>query len=225
MELRTYWNLLIRRWYLIAIPAAIVLAVSLLTSSPPAPLYNVGVRFIAGQQPTIGSDTSDEERNNAWTASEYLTNSLTDWVRTGHFAAIVSDRLAEQGIDVPPAAIVAAAAADNARSTMTLSFTYHDPAVLQSIMEAAIVVLQERNADALPQLGDQPAEVIPLDPPIVNQIPPALRSRLDLPLRVILALAAGAGLALLIEYLDPTLRARHELEALGLTILGEIPKK
>jgi hypothetical protein len=108
---------------------------------------------------------------------------------------------------------------------MTLSFTYHDPAVLQSIMEAAIVVLQERNADALPQLGDQPAEVIPLDPPIVNQIPPALRSRLDLPLRVILALAAGAGLALLIEYLDPTLRARHELEALGLTILGEIPKK
>jgi capsular polysaccharide biosynthesis protein len=225
MELRTYWNLLLRRWYLIAIPAVIVLAVSLLTYSPPAPLYNVGVRFIAGQPPTIGSDTSDEERNNAWTASEYLTNSLTDWVRTGHFAAAVSARLAEQGIDVPPAAIVAGVAADNARSTMTLSFTYHDRAVLQSIMEAAIVVLQERNADALPQLGDQPAEVIPLDPVIVNQIPPALRSRLDLPLRVGLALAAGLGLALLVEYLDPTVRARHELERLGLPVLGEIPKK
>lgn len=225
MELRIYWNLLRRRWLLILIPAVIVLALSLLTYTPPAPLYNVGVRFIAGQHPTIGSDTSDEERNNAWTASEYLTNSLTDWVRTGHFAAAVSTRLAEQGIDVPPAAIVAAAAADNARSTMTLSFTYHDPAVLQSIMEAAIVVLQERNADALPQLGDQPAEVVPLDPPIINQIPPALRSRLDLPLRVILALAAGLGLALLIEYLDPTIHGRQELETLNLPILGEIPKK
>jgi capsular polysaccharide biosynthesis protein len=225
MELRTYWNLLIRRWYLLAIPAVIVLAVSLLTYSPPAPLYNVGVRFIAGQQPTIGSDTSDEERNNAWTSSEYLTNSLTDWVRTGHFAAAVSAQLAEQGIDVSPAAIVAGVAADNARSTMTLSFTYHDPAVLQAIMEAAIVVLQQRNADALPQLGGEPAEVIALDPPIVNQIPPALRSRLDLPLRLILALGAGAGLALLVEYLDPTLRARQEIEGLGLPVLGEIPKK
>jgi capsular polysaccharide biosynthesis protein len=225
MELRTYWNILRRRWLLILVPAVVVLAVSLLTYSPPAPLYNVGVRFIAGQEPTIGSDTSDEERNNAWTSSEYLTNSLTDWVRTGHFAAAVSSQLAEQGIEVAPAAIVAGVAADNARSTMTLSFTYHDPAVLQAIMDAAIIVLQERNADALPQLGGQPAEVIPLDPAIVNQIPPALRSRLDLPLRVLLALAAGLGLALLIEYLDPTLRARDEVEGLGLPVLGEIPKK
>ena len=225
MELRTYWNLLRRRWLLVLIPAVIVLAIGLLTYRPPAPLYNVGVRFIAGQQPTIGSDTSDEERNNAWTASEYLANSLTDWVRTGHFAAAVSEELAAQGIDVPPAAIVAGAAADNARSTITLSFTYPDPAVLASIMDAAITVLKERNHEALPQLGGKPAEVVALDPAIVNQLPAGLRARLELPLRILLALAAGVGLALLVEYLDPTLHSRREVEGMGLSVLGEIPKK
>jgi capsular polysaccharide biosynthesis protein len=35
---------------------------------------------------------------------------------------------------------------------------------------------------------------------------------------------AGIGLALLVEYLDPTIRDRQELQELGLEILGEIPK-
>ena len=42
---------------------------------------------------------------------------------------------------------------------------------------------------------------------------------------VAIALAAGFGLAMLAEYLDPTLRERREIEAIGLPVLGEIPKK
>jgi len=59
----------------------------------------------------------------------------------------------------------------------------------------------------------------------VNQIPTGIRSQLDLPLRVGLALVAGIGLALLAEYLDPTVRDREEIERMGFSILGEIPKK
>jgi capsular polysaccharide biosynthesis protein len=203
----------------------LALVVGLATYSPPAPLYNVGVRFIAGQRPTIGATTSDEERNNTWTASEYLVNSLTDWARTGHYAAAVSRELAAEGITVEPAAIVAGVAADSSRSTMTVSLNYHDPVALEAMMRAAMRVLTERNAEALPQLGGEPAVVVALDEPIVNRVPAALRAQLDLPLRLGLALVAGLALALVVEYLDPTVRDRAELETMGLVILGEIPKR
>ena len=92
-------------------------------------------------------------------------------------------------------------------------------------LNAVISVLTTQNADALPQLGDEPAALVQLDAPIVNQIAPGIRSQLDLPLRVALALGAGIELAFLVEYLDPTVRGRDELERSGWVVLGEIPKK
>jgi capsular polysaccharide biosynthesis protein len=85
-------------------------------------------------------------------------------------------------------------------------------------------VLTTQNAQALPQLGGENAILTQLDQPVVSQAPAGIRSRLELPLRVALALAAGVALALLVEYLDPTIRTREELQELGLAILGEIPK-
>jgi hypothetical protein len=93
------------------------------------------------------------------------------------------------------------------------------------MMNSAIAVLTEQNAQALPQLGGETAVLVQLDEPVVNQIPGGIRSQLDLPLRVALALAAGVGLALLAEYLDPTIRERRELEQIGLLVLGEIPRE
>ena len=71
------------------------------------------------------------------------------------------------------------------------------------MMDGVIAVLTTQNAAALPQLGGENAQLTQLDQPVVSQAPPGLRSRLELPLRLLLALAAGAGLALLVEYLDP----------------------
>ena len=212
-----------RRGLLLAIPTAIVLAVSLATYTPPPPLYNAGVRFLVAQSPSPAAATTDEERYYNWLASEYIVNGLADWVRGGAFAAAVSQELAQQGLEVPPGAIQVAP--DNARSMLTLSLVHGNPDTLAAIMEAAIRVLFEQNAAALPQLGGETAELVQLDQPVVNQLPGSLRSQLDLPLRVLLALGAGLGLALLVEYLDPTIRDREELEAVGLPILGEIPRK
>ncbi|MCI0643542.1 MAG: hypothetical protein L0332_14640 [Chloroflexi bacterium] len=225
MELRAYWQILWRRWLLVAIPAAVVLAVGLATYSSPPPAYNAGVRFIVGQEPSTRADESDEERLANWQASEYIVNGLTDWVRGGQFAALVSRRLAEQGLDVPAGAIQGSIAADNTRSMMTLSMTFGDPAVLAQMITAAAEVLIEENASGLPQLGGQPAELVQLDQPVVNQIPAGLLNQLELPLRVALALGSGVGLALLAHYLDPTVRGREELEGMGLPVIGEIPKK
>jgi capsular polysaccharide biosynthesis protein len=224
MELRHYWNLFKRRWLLVILPAAVVLAIGLATYQSPPPVYNVGVRFLVAQPPSEGADTADEQRYYNWLASEYIVNGLTDWVKGGTFATAVSEELAIQGLDVPAGAIQGSLAADNARSMLIVSLTYGDGEVLAAMMDAVAVVLQEQNS-VLPQLDGETAVLVQLDQPIVNQIPGGIRSQLDLPLRILLALGAGVGLALLVEYLDPTIRERDELAQLGLPIVGEIPKK
>ncbi len=225
MELRRYWNIIKRRWLLVLIPLLIVLAAGLLTYRPAAVAYNTGVRFIVGQDPASGTGLQDEARYYNWLTSEYIVNGLTDWVRGGEFSVMVSEYLSAQGHDIPPHAVQAGLVADNARSMLTISLTYGDPQDLAYMMDGVIAVLTADNAEALPQLGGEAALLTQLDQPIVNPLPSGIRSQLDLPLRLLLALLAGVGLALLVEYLDPTIRDRYEAEQLGLEVLGEIPRK
>ncbi len=225
MALRQYWQVFQRRWLLALIPALVVLAFGVATYQSPPPVYNVGVRFIVGQPPADQADLADEQRYYNWLTSEYIVNGLTDWVKGGGFATAVSQELAAQGLDVQPGAIQGGIAAENVRSLLQISLTYGDADVLAAMMDAAAKVLIEQNADGLPQLDGETAVLVQLDQPVVNQIPAGLRSQLDLPFRILLALGAGVGLALLVEYLDPTLREREEVEQAGLPVIGEIPKK
>lgn len=212
-----------RRWWLIVIPAAVVIVVSALTYSPPPPAgYNVGMNFIVGQTPATQAQNPDENRYYNWLTSEYIVNGLTDWAVGGEFKTAVSTHLAAQGIDAPPHTFNVVA--DNVRSKLQLSIQHGDAATLAQIMNAAMVVLTEQNAAALPQLGGDTAVVIPVDQPVVTAIPGSFRSQLDIPLRIALALIAGVGLALLAEYLNTAVRSREEVEDLGLPVLGEIPK-
>lgn len=225
MELRQLWKIIRRRWVLALIPAVVVLALGVATWRPAPPAYNAGVRFVVGQPPGAAAAEFDEQRYYNWLTSEYIVNGLTDWVRGGKFAEMVSKRLATQGIDVPAGAIQGGLAVDNARSMLTISLTAGDATQLEQMLGGVIAVLTEDNAGALPQLGGENALLTQLDEPVVNPISAGIRSQLDLPLRVALALAAGLGLALLAHYLDPTVRDRDEVARAGLSILAEIPKE
>jgi hypothetical protein len=169
-----------------------------------------------------GADYEDD-RYYPWLTSEYIVNGLADWVKSGSFATGVSEELAVQGVDVPSDAIRGTIASDNVRSVLLLSMTFGDRERLAAMIDAASRVLQTRNMEAFPFLG-QPAVVVPLDEPVINQIPPGLRATLDLPLRLVLAAGAGLGLAFLFNYLDPTLQTRADLESAGLQVLAEIPR-
>ena len=154
-----------------------------------------------------------------------MVNTLADWVRGGQFADLVSEELATKGINVAPQSIVGGTVSDSTRSMMVLSMTYNDAAILTEMLNSAGLVLKEQNDKGLPQLGGIPAELVQLDEPIVNQVPPGITKQLELPLRIILALGAGLGLAFLVDYLDPTVRERRELESIGIAVIVEIPKK
>lgn len=223
MELHQIVRIIRRRWVWVLVPAALVLLLTVVTYSPPPPVYNAGVRFITGQTPGEEAELFDEQRYYNWLTSEYIVNGLADWVRGGRFAELVSAELAAAGESIPPWEIQAGIAADNARSMLTISYTGSSTPRVAAIINGVIAVLTEQNYAGLPQLDGQNAELIQLDVPSVNQVPNGLMDQLELPLRLALALAAGLGLAFLVEYLDPAVRERRDIERIDLDILGEIP--
>ena len=74
-------------------------------------------------------------------------------------------------------------------------------------------------------IGHGSAKAVLIDGPGIGQAGRSLKDKLDLPIRLFVALLAGVALAFLWDYLDDTLRDRAEVEALGVALLGEIPRE
>jgi capsular polysaccharide biosynthesis protein len=224
MELRSYFKILGRWWWLILLPPLVVGAYTYVKRQPPSPVYAATLRFTAGQpQPQAG--TGYDPNYYRWLTSEYIIGGLKDWVKTGAFAEALSAELAARGLNLPAGAVAGAlSGADNQRSILLVYLSWPNDKELVTIAEAVTTVLQTRNADIFPQLGGQPATVTPLDKPSVGPVPPSLRTRYDWLLKVGLGLGVGLALALAAHYLDPMVREKDELERLGLQVVAEIPK-
>jgi len=69
------------------------------------------------------------------------------------------------------------------------------------------------------------AKAVLIDGPGIGEVGRSLKDKLDLPLRLFVALVAGIALAFLWDYLDDTVRDRAEVENLGVPVLGEIPRE
>jgi capsular polysaccharide biosynthesis protein len=229
MEVIQLLNVLRRRWLLIVIPTLVVAAIAVITAKPPGVSYSTGMRFTAGQRETPAASPQGYDPNfYRWQTSEYIVAGLRDWVRSAAFATAVSEELAKRELEIPPAALLGHLAADSSQTLLAVYVQWPDRLQTQAIAEAAVTVLQERNGDAFPQLGGQAAEVVPLDTPVILPVietqGPGLQTRLQVPFRIALGLVTGLVLAFVADYFDSTIRDRRELEAMGLVVIGEIPR-
>ena len=218
MELRQYWRIVWRRSWLVAALVFVVLIVSLITYQEPAPTYQANMRFaigIEGQAPVYA--VSGEGRSDAWLASEYLADDLSEVVKGGDFAAGITERV---GFSVPAGTIFAT----REHRIMTVNITWAEPAQLVTIAEEVAAQIEDAGQQYFPQLDDVQAQAVLIDGPGIGQLGRSLRDKLDLPLRLFIALVAGVALAFLWDYLDDTVRERGELESLGVEVLGEIPR-
>jgi capsular polysaccharide biosynthesis protein len=226
MELWLIFKVLLRRWYLVLIPTVIVAIVTvpdIIDNEPSgAGGFSTVIRYTAAQQ-LDAIPNRDGDYQDVWLASELTVNALTEWVRTNRFAEAVAEQAAEQGVEIDSAALVIAA--DNERSIGQIFINWPDADELRTIAAMTVIVLEVRSQDAFPQLGGEPAQVEALDDPVVNPVPPTLPNRLRPLIQLALGVIAGVGLAFLVEYLDPTLRERNELERTGLTVVGTIPRR
>lgn len=219
MELRQYGQILKRRWWLILAVPTLVLIISAITHQPTAPMYQATMRFtigIEGVEPV--SAVAGEGRSDAWLASEYLADDLSQVLKGGDFAARISQQV---GLPIPVGSIFAS----REHRIMTVTITWPDRDQIQIIAEAVGSAIQDGGARYFPQLAGVQAKAVLIDGPAIGQVGRSLKEKLDLPIRLFVALAAGIAFAFLWEVLDDTIHDRAGAESLGLTVLGEIPRK
>ncbi len=221
MELRLFARILRRYWWLVIIPqlvAAVITIPGLLNQPPSVGGFATTVHYSAAQQPAA-QPPRDGDFQDIWLASELTVNALTAWIQTASFRQEIAEQLTS---DAHLAAL--GIAADNERSVGQLTLSHPDADQLTLIAAAALDVLQNRNQAYFPQVGDAPAAVTLLDTPVIVAVPPSLPNRFAPVIRIGLGLFAGLGLAFFAYYLDPFLRRREDLEALGLTVIATIPQ-
>jgi capsular polysaccharide biosynthesis protein len=223
MILKRYWHIIWQRVWLVILLLLLVLGSYVVTYRPSAPTFIASMRFTVGITPEPSSGQYyTYDRYYTWLTAEYLIDDLSEVVKSGAFA---QDVALISGIAVSPGAIQGATSSGKLHRILSLSISWPNETELRQIATVAAQVLQQHNNRYLGQLGTDNAVITLIDPPTISQTAKSLRQRLDLPLRLLLALVAGIILVFIIEYLDDTIRGRDDLDHLGVPVLAEIPRK
>lgn len=226
MEIIQIIRVLLRRWYLVIIPIAVVgvFTVPELISPPPTQSsgYTTVIRYSASQV-LEAIPERDGDYQDVWLASELTVNAFTDWILSSSFALEVSENLAERGVDIPASAL--SFAADNERSVGQIFISWNDPEELVTIAESALDVLANESDDYFPQLGETPAQVTILDEIRVSPQPTPIISRFGALLKLAVAALGGVILAFMAEYFDPFVYRREQMERRRIKVLSTIPRE
>ena len=224
MELRQYWQIVKRRFW---VPLGLLLLVGAfsLAFRQPAPVQYVAIARLLVDVPPLpdSQDMGFDPRLTAPQATEYLVDDFSVFVTGDVVAQGVSRRLADRGIQIPPGLIQSSTSSQQLHRVVVVQVVWGDPEDAAAIVQAAIEFLQEEAPAYFGRLGDKQPEVHLFDGPRVGLVPASLSQRLDLPLRLMLAVVAGIAVCFIWHYLDPTVRERADVEALGVRVMAQIP--
>jgi capsular polysaccharide biosynthesis protein len=221
MEFIRYWRIVAHRWWLIALLLSIVVVASLATYDwTPTQVYSTLFRFNVGVKPIPPDDAIyDYNLLDIWQASEYFVDDLASAVRGADYARRVAQRLNEEGVN-----LAGRFSASTEHRVLTVSIMWGDGEQLTRIANQAVMVLKEEAGELVGPLGRARPILRLIDPPTVAPVGRSLRDKLDIPIRLGLALIAGVAGAFLLDYLDTCVRDRDEIEAMGIPVLAHIPR-
>ncbi len=226
MELKAYWNVIVRRWWIIAILVVVVFAASLVLTPRPTTTYTATMRFTIGlarESVPVTNTLYYDPAYYDWLVSEYITDDFSEVVKSSAFASDVSQCV---GSGVSAGAIEGSSNTQKLHRILTLTIGGSDAQQVTAIANCAAKMLQsnENNAKYFAQLNTYRGSIQIIDGPNVSASTTDLRGRLDLPIRLALAVIAGVALAFLVDYLDDSVRSAREVEQIGLKVVGEIPR-
>jgi capsular polysaccharide biosynthesis protein len=223
MELLHYWHIVRKRLWVVVCLVVIFLLGYWAFAPRYTPTFSAQMRFVVGikPEPAVG-DYYTYDRYYTWLTAEYLLDDLSEVVKSRVFAHDVAVRA---GVKVPAGAIQGATSSGKLHRILTVQVQWHDQAELEHIANAITEILGSGSATYFAQLSTENAVVSLIDPPQIAIVGPSLRQRLDLPLRLLLAMTAGIALTFLMDYLDRSIRDRDDLQQMGIPILAEIPAR
>ncbi len=221
MELMRYWSIVRRRWWLITALLVVVGAVTLAAYDwSPRPAFVATFRMNVGMEP-VPPPGAEYVYNplDTWQSSEYLMDDLASAVRGADYARRVAARLGEERVN-----LAGRLSAATEHRVLTVSVSWTDAQQLARIADAAVAVLDEQAAELVGPLGTARPVLRLIDPPVVVPVGRSLKDKLNIPVRLGLALLVGMAGAFLLDYLDRSVRSEDEVEGMGIPVLSRIPR-
>jgi capsular polysaccharide biosynthesis protein len=222
MELRAYWDVLARRWRIVAglTVASFLVSLVLALRGPTAYQGTISLAVSVVPEPRTGQFYGYDYYY-PWLSSEYLADDLSQVIKSEAFARDVSQRLGGQ---VSPGAVVEAVRPQKTHRILTVTVSAPTAEGAVALAQAVADTIDAKGGEYLAQLRAQNGMVRLLGSPKVTQGGP-LGVAGDVALRTAVGLFVGLLLAFLLDYLDPRVRSAEEIEAmLGVPVLAQVPE-
>jgi capsular polysaccharide biosynthesis protein len=231
MELREYWSIIRRRWWLPVAITLVALVAATAVGVRGAAAYKTDMRIAISTIPTPDPNATLYYDPTYYSNldSEYLADDMSEFMTSRGFADEVTRELAaanqQPGVDV--ATIMSATRTKKTHRFIDVTITTSTFEEGQAIGGSISRILSDPNhlAQYLQALTAYNTKMNVVTPPVThraNSVPGLIS---EIGLRTVIGLIVGIGLAFLVDYVDPSLRSRQEAETLlQLPVLGEIPR-
>lgn len=231
MELREYWGIIRRRWWLPVAITLVALAASTVVGVRGAAAYKTDMRLAVSTVPTPDPNgvLYYDPVYYSNLDSEYLADDMSEFMSSRAFADEVHRELATASnpLDVDVGTLMSATRTKKTHRFIDISVTtptFEEGSLIAGSI-SRIVQDQAHLSQYLTALTAYNTHLTIVTPPVThraNSVPGLIS---EIGLRTLIGLLVGIGLAFLIDYLDPSVRTRQEAEnLLQLPVLGEIPK-
>jgi protein tyrosine kinase modulator len=231
MELREYWTIIRRRWWLPVGVMLVALLASTVVGIRGASAFKTDMRLavstIPVQDPNVERYFDPTYYSNL--DSEYLADDMSEFMTSRAFADEVHRELATSAtpMDVDIDTIMTATRTKKTHRFIDITITTPTFEQGEAIAASISRILSDPNhvAQYLTALTAYHTQMQIVTPPVTHRANTPLGLASEIGLRALIGLLIGIGLAFLIDYLDPSVRTREEAERLlSLPVVGEIPR-
>jgi capsular polysaccharide biosynthesis protein len=231
MELREYWTIIRRRWWIPAVITVVALVASTFVGLRGATAFKTDMRLAVSTIPTPDPSSTLYYDPTYYSNldSEYLADDMSEFMTSRAFADEVHRELATSStpINVDIDAIMSSTRTKKTHRFIDITLTTPTIEQGEAIAGSISRLLSDPNhvSQYLTALTAYHSQMEIVTPPVTHRANTPLGLASEIGLRTLIGLLVGMGLVFLIDYLDPSVRTREEAERLlEMPVLGEIPK-
>ncbi|RXZ83385.1 lipopolysaccharide biosynthesis protein [Paenibacillaceae bacterium] len=222
MELKQYWNIILKKLWLIAIlVVAATVGTGIYSYYFVNPQYEASTKLIVNQT-SNPSDILSKIDLSTINSNIQLVKSYKEIIKTNR----IMDAVASQypGLGMSAGELIDKVSVSSVNDTLVMSVTARDPSYKQAaeVVNAVSLVFQQE----IPNLMSvDNVSILNEADPTKTPAPVSPNPLMNIAVSFALSLLLGLGLALLLEYLDDTVKTEEDVATLlGIPTLSVIPK-